>query len=80
MTLPWAIYVKPGVLAGDRRVLGSLVFHELVHVRQWRDLGVVRFSLRYLAEYLRGRRAGLTHQEAYLAISLEEEARRISGQ
>lgn len=79
MTLPWAIYVKPGVLAGDRRVLGSLVFHELVHVRQWRDLGVVRFSLRYLAEYLRGRRAGLTHQEAYLAISLEEEARRISG-
>jgi len=79
MTLPWAIYVNPGALAGDRKVLGALVFHELVHVRQWRELGVTRFLLRYITEYLRGRRAGLTHQQAYLAIPLEEEARRLSG-
>lgn len=79
MTLPWAIYVKPGVLAGDRQVLGGLVRHELVHVRQWHQLGVTRFLLRYFTDYVRGRRAGLGHQKAYLAISLEEEARRLSG-
>lgn len=79
MTLPWAIYVNPGVLAGDRQVLGGLVRHELVHVRQWHQLGVAGFTLRYLTEYFRGRRAGLAHQQAYLAISLEVEARRLSG-
>ncbi len=79
MTLPWAIYVKRSVLAGDSVVLGGLIRHELVHVSQWARLGVSRFLLRYVTEYLRGRRAGLGHQQAYLAISLEEEARRLSG-
>ncbi len=79
MTLPWAIYVNPRFLGGDRQQLGGLVVHELVHRRQWGELGAVRFLGRYLADYWRGRRAGLSHHEAYLAISLEEEARRLSG-
>jgi hypothetical protein len=79
MTLPWGIYVRKDVLGGDSLRLAGLVTHELVHVRQWRELGTVRFLRRYVAEYLRGRRNGLDHSQAYLAISLEKEARQISG-
>jgi hypothetical protein len=79
MTLPWAIYVHPRLLVGDRQALGELLVHELVHVRQWRELGVRRFLVRYLADYWRGRRSGLGHRRAYMAISLEEEARRLSA-
>ena len=57
----------------------ALVAHELVHVRQWRELGVARFLWRYLGAYFRGRVAGLGHQQAYEAIPLEVEARRLAG-
>jgi hypothetical protein len=79
MTLPWAIYVRRDVLVGDSLRLAGLVSHELVHVRQWQELGTLRFLKRYLSDYLRGRRKGLGHNQAYLAISLEREAREISG-
>ena len=79
MTLPWAIYVRHDVLAGDSLRLAGLVNHELVHVRQWQQLGTMRFLRRYLTEYLRGRQKGLGHNKAYLAISLEKEARELSG-
>ena len=79
MTLPWAIYVHADTLNGDPIRLGRLVEHDLVHVRQWLQLGTPRFLRRYLTDYLRGRRRGLNHTEAYLAISLEVEAREISG-
>jgi hypothetical protein len=79
MTLPWAIYVNPRLLAGDRRALSNLLLHELVHVRQWHALGTVSFLRTYLGDYWRARRSGLDHLHAYLNISLEEEARRISG-
>lgn len=79
MTLPTGIYVRPEMLTADPSRLGALVGHELVHVRQWRQLGVRRFLGRYVAEYVRGRRRGLSHDAAYLAISLEEEARSIAG-
>ena len=61
--------------AGDT----GLLAHELVHVRQWRELGAVRFGWRYLATYFRGRAAGLSHQRAYEAIPLEVEARTLAG-
>jgi hypothetical protein len=57
----------------------DLVGHELVHVRQWRELGPLRFLWRYLAAYLRGRRRGLGHAEAYAAIPFEQEARALTG-
>jgi hypothetical protein len=56
----------------------QLLRHELVHVRQWRELGVVGFLRRYLGAYLRGRLDGLSHHEAYRHIPLEEEAVRES--
>ena len=57
----------------------ALLAHELVHVRQWRELGAVRFLWRYLGAYTRGRAAGLGHQRAYEAIPLEVEARTLAG-
>lgn len=56
--------------AGDRRLMA----HELVHVRQWRDLGVVGFLRRYLGAYLRWRLRGYSHWGAYRRIPLEIEA------
>ena len=56
----------------------ALIAHELVHVRQWRELGAVRFLCRYLGAYARGRRRGLGHQDAYEAIPLEAEARALA--
>lgn len=59
-----------------RRAVGDerLMRHELVHVRQWRELGVVGFGVRYLRAYLGGRLRGLGHHDAYLRIPLEVEA------
>jgi len=58
----------------DRRLLA----HELVHVRQWRELGAVRFVWAYLGEYAALRRSGLGHHDAYLGISFEVEARALA--
>ena len=79
MTLPWGIYVRTEVLGGESSRLSRLIEHELVHVSQWEQLGVLRFLGRYLREYLKGRIRGLSHNQAYLEISLEREAREISG-
>ena len=57
----------------------DLIAHELVHVRQWRQLGAARFLVRYLGAYAGGRRRGLGHQAAYEAIPLEAEARALAG-
>ncbi len=57
----------------------GLIAHELVHVRQWRELGAVRFLARYLGAYARARRRGLDHRDAYEAIPLEAEARALAG-
>lgn len=74
MTLGSLVLIRRDHL-GDERLLA----HELVHVRQWRELGVVRFLWRYLSAYARGRFSGLSHQAAYLAIPLEVEARAETG-
>lgn len=57
----------------------ALIGHELVHVEQWRRLGVARFLAGYLGAYVRLRRAGLGHRDAYAAIPFEQEARLRSG-
>ncbi|HPB44413.1 MAG: DUF4157 domain-containing protein [Microthrixaceae bacterium] len=51
-----------------------LLRHELIHVRQWQEHGVVRFAVRYLGAYLRGRWRGYGHWDAYRRIPLEIEA------
>lgn len=74
ITLGRFVVVRRG-LERDR----ALLAHELVHVRQWRELGVAHFLARYLGAYARGRRNGLAHQAAYEAIPLEVEARGVAG-
>lgn len=51
-----------------------LVAHELVHVRQWREAGRVRFLSRYLRDYLRGRFRGVGHWTACALVPFEVEA------
>jgi hypothetical protein len=76
--------VPPGA---DAITLGSLIIvrrgsaedarlmrHENEHVRQWRELGVGGFLVRYLGAYLRWRGRGYGHRGAYLRIPLEVEA------
>jgi hypothetical protein len=52
----------------------SLLRHERVHVRQWREHGVVGFLRRYLGDYLRWRLRGYGHRAAYLRIGFEVES------
>ena len=48
--------------------------HELVHVRQWHELGAARFLLRYLASYAGALARHRRHHRAYRAIQFEVEA------
>lgn len=79
MTLPGTVYVRRDVLGGDSSRLAWLLVHELVHVRQWRELGPLRFLGRYVGEYLRARLAGRSHADAYRGIGLEREAVEAAG-
>jgi hypothetical protein len=74
MTLPNRIFIDPVAMTA-RHGPGLLLVHELIHVRQWDELGVFRFLWRYLSAYLNGRIRGMGHRSAYLAIPLEVEAR-----
>jgi len=70
----------------DGITLGSLVIvrrgkaspyllrHELVHVRQWKRVGVLGFSTRYAGSYVLWRLRRKHHRGAYLRIPLEIEA------
>ena len=66
------------VRRGHERDRGLLA-HELVHVRQWREHGPVRFLARYLGAYITNRRRGLGHRAAYESIPFEIEARTLTG-
>jgi hypothetical protein len=58
----------------------GLLAHELVHVRQYRELGYLRFSAEYLVAYSRNLvRFRFRHDPAYRAIPFEAEAYRIAG-
>lgn len=48
--------------------------HERIHMAQIRRDGVIKFYATYLKEYFRGRKDGLTHDQAYRKISYESEA------
>lgn len=71
ITLGRLIIMRPSAVGNER-----LLRHELAHVRQWRQLGVVAFLRQYLGAYLWGRWRGFGHREAYLRIPLEVEAER----
>jgi hypothetical protein len=69
ITLWRFIFVRPEAAHSE-----YLLRHELVHVRQWRRYGVLGFSVRYLAPYVKWRLAGKGHHGAYLRIPFEIEA------
>lgn len=81
--MPWAVYVRPDVMArhergDDPEAIARLIVHELAHLEQYRRLGGVRHVVRYLSDYVVGRRRGLSHWDAYRAIGLEREARYLA--
>jgi Domain of unknown function (DUF4157) len=56
------------------RDVETLLRHEMAHVRQMADHGVIPFLWIYARDYLHNRRRGMTHDQAYLAIPFEVEA------
>lgn len=74
MTLGRFVLVRRDSMA-DRTGRRRLLAHELVHARQWAELGVARFLWRYLRGYAAQLRLLRSHAPAYLAIPLEVEAR-----
>lgn len=85
VVVPWLTPGVAGVTLGRWVLLrrghehdGGLLARELVHVRQWRELGALGFLRRYLGAYARGRRHGLDHRTAYEAIPQEREARALT--
>jgi hypothetical protein len=71
MTLGGTILIRPGHEDDD-----ELIAHELVHVRQWSELGRVGFLVRYLGAYIKNLLRLRKHMPAYRAIPLEIEARK----
>ncbi len=53
----------------------TLLAHELVHVRQWSELGVVGFTIRYLSQFVTGLAKTRSWNAAYRQIEVEREAR-----
>ncbi len=66
------------LLRGDQieRRSSTLLAHELVHVRQFAELGLVRFGIEYFGAYLKNLARSRNHRQAYLDIPLEIEARK----
>jgi len=56
-----------------------LIAHELVHVRQWHELGVIGFLWKYLSEFFKGLVKEKNWMKAYNKISLEQEAQLIAN-
>ena len=69
-----AITLGRRIFVAEGHASDALIRHELVHVRQAQELGIPRFFWRYVAEYVRNRRRGMPHDDAYRAISFEAEA------
>jgi hypothetical protein len=85
LTVPWlpagtaGMTLGPLILVRRGHLDRGLLAHELVHVTQWRELGVARFLFEYLGFYLRGRWRRLGHWDSYRQIPLEVAARLRSG-
>ncbi len=69
LTIGRRVWISP-----DVREIEPLVRHELAHVRQMAEHGLLPFLWKYGRDYVRNRRRGLRHHEAYLAIPFEVEA------
>jgi hypothetical protein len=56
----------------------TLLAHELVHVRQWTELGIVGFGVRYLTQFMTGLYRTRSWAKAYRQIEAECEARALA--
>ena len=74
ITLGSRVYISPSLLDRGQDRCEAILQHELVHVGQVRQYGLIRFLYRYVADYVRLRRRGLSAQQAYMAIPFEIEA------
>jgi hypothetical protein len=68
------IVLYPFIFYAEKAPAPEVLIHERIHWQQIERDGVIRFYFRYLKEYVHGRRQGLTHHQAYLNISYEQEA------
>ena len=71
MTIGRFVFLRnDGIYDGSREIIA----HELVHVRQYYELGLVPFLARYLTHYMRALLRLKRHRAAYLAIPFEARA------
>jgi hypothetical protein len=71
MTIGRFVFLRnDGLFDGSRKIIA----HELVHVRQYYELGFVRFLAQYLRDYARALWRLKRHRAAYLAIPFEQRA------
>jgi len=77
ITLGRRIYLSRDLMDRGREKVEATLKHELEHVRQVRENGLIRFLFIYLRDYIRLRRQGLDSSAAYAAIPFEVEARRV---
>jgi hypothetical protein len=69
-----AIVLYPFIFFAAKHPGEKIDNHERIHMEQIKRDGVFMFYSRYLYEYFRSRRRGLSHDLAYRAISYEQEA------
>lgn len=69
-----AIVLYPFIFFADKNPDQYIVNHEFIHVHQIKRLGIMKFYILYLYEYLQLRMKKKTHFEAYMEISFEREA------
>ena len=84
VALPNGVYVQPAVMerfrtGAEPERSGRLIVHELMHIEQWRRLGMLRHVTQYVGDYLRNRFRRLGHWESYRAVRLEQEAREVAA-
>ncbi|WP_376789483.1 DUF4157 domain-containing protein [Thermoflexus sp.] len=76
VTLGRHIFMDPDYGPLDQLPGFLLLVHELVHIRQWREKGLLGFLLAYLKDYLnqpqRYRGVRLEHEAAQVAAAVEE--------
>ncbi len=71
------IYLAPNYYRVDTAEGLALIAHEVTHCRQYQQHGAWRFRAKYLAAYFKNRRSGMSHDQAYLKIPYEIEAREV---
>lgn len=77
----WAgtVHLAPGQFHPETADGLALLTHELVHIRQQREDGLLLFALRYFADYLANLIKLRNGPAAYRAIRYEAEAREFAG-